>query len=456
MNHFQRAISRPNSARRADGMWPDGYRPDQQLARDRKLPAMYIGSQKMVWAPRSRLQPLDLEIAIKQRETTPDAQLAQAYGHVIDLLGRDSLRYYKDMLYAQQLSDMDEAFYEYSAGVGRTTGVLKETDLKADSSCMDDECSDDNRSDEEDLAALVAKPPSIKQVNINTANRILEPDNRGPQWDQETAEEAELSMVNVYVGNPWQIFRVRHTKLGLSPVLYNIVTFTPGDGYSAMLPLLSRIDPADFRPIAEYIEVGEYIPFIMDPDTDYAYLDGLSGHDESRAQVIQSGVIFNFARLLEMPGLQSLALSKFKALKPYPAYEFLVVAGTSFGSGLAGDDRLDKFLVQYFAKHYLSLVKAERKLVDQVLEKHPVLEERIRIMPGSGLIERPRTEAGAASDLDDEDFTDDKGMFITTKSNDAPLDQIGMGVAGSIDLDGTDRAGYADLDDQANEGRFEG
>lgn len=77
-------------------------------------------------------------------------------------------------------------------------------------------------------------------------------------------------------------------------------------------------------------------------------------------------------------------------------------------------------------------------------------------MPGSGLIERPRTEAGAASDLDDEDFTDDKGMFNTTKSNDAPLDQIGMGVAGSIDLDGTDRAGYADLDDQANEGRFEG
>lgn len=95
------------------------------------------------------------------------------------------------MLYAQQLSDMDEAFYEYSAGAGRTTGVRRETDLKADSSCMDDECSDDNRSDEEDLAALVAKPPSIKQVNINTANRILEPDNRGPQRDQETAEEAE-------------------------------------------------------------------------------------------------------------------------------------------------------------------------------------------------------------------------------------------------------------------------
>lgn len=47
MNHFQRAISRPNSARKADGMWPDGYRPDQQLARDRKIPAMYIGSQKM-------------------------------------------------------------------------------------------------------------------------------------------------------------------------------------------------------------------------------------------------------------------------------------------------------------------------------------------------------------------------------------------------------------------------
>lgn len=91
-----------------------------------------------------------------------------------------------------------------------------------------------------------------------------------------------------------------------------------------------------------------------------------------------------------------------------------------------------------------------------MLEKNPVLEERIRIMPGFGLIERPRTEAGAASDLDDEDFTDDKGMFNTTKSNDAPLDQIGMGAADSTDLAGTDRAGYADQNDQATEGRFEG
>lgn len=160
---------------------------------------------------------------------------------------------------------------------------------------------------------------------------------------------ASVTMVDVYVGNPWQIFRVKHTDLELSSVLYNIVTFSSGDGYSAMSPLLSRIDPADFRPVAEYFEAGEYVPYIIDADTDYAYLDGLSGDEESREQVIQSGVIFRIAQLLELPGLQSLTLSKFKALQPYPAYEFLVVAGTSFGLGLAGDDRLDEFLVQYFA-----------------------------------------------------------------------------------------------------------
>ncbi|KAL8648348.1 MAG: hypothetical protein Q9210_005042 [Variospora velana] len=37
-------------------------------------------------------------------------------------------------------------------------------------------------------------------------------------------------------------------------------------------------------------------------------------------------------------------------------------------------------------------------------------------MPGSGLRDRPRTEAGAASDLnDDEDVTDDKGQVRQTK-----------------------------------------
>lgn len=45
--YFKRASSRPYNARRADGMWPDGYGPGQQFARDRKLPAMYIGSLRM-------------------------------------------------------------------------------------------------------------------------------------------------------------------------------------------------------------------------------------------------------------------------------------------------------------------------------------------------------------------------------------------------------------------------
>lgn len=116
-----------------------------------------------------------------------------------------------------------------------------------------------------------------------------------------------------------------------------------------MSPLLSRIDAVDFRSVAEYLASGEYLPFIIDANTDYAYLDGLSGDEEGKEEIIRCGVMFKVAQRLELPKLQALALSKVKALQPYPAYEFLMVVGTTYAAGLEGDERLDKFLVQYFA-----------------------------------------------------------------------------------------------------------
>lgn len=156
-------------------------------------------------------------------------------------------------------------------------------------------------------------------------------------------------IVKVYVGNPLAIYTVRRSNLEQSLVLQSTVSFNTSDGYFAMSPLLSRIDPDDFQSVADYLALSEYSPFIVDAGTDHAYLDELAGDAESREEIIRCGILFKIAQQLELPRLQALTLSKFKALQPYPAYEFLVVCGTAFESGLAGDARLDDFLIQYFA-----------------------------------------------------------------------------------------------------------
>ncbi|KAI4139742.1 MAG: hypothetical protein L6R39_006139 [Caloplaca ligustica] len=112
------------------------------------------------------------------------------------------------------------------------------------------------------------------------------------------------------------------------------------------------MDVADFAPVAEFLEYGEYNPSMVSVGTDHAYLNAVSSVREE--EVIRCGVIFKIAQQLNLPGLQTLVLDKLKGLQPYPAYAFLVVARTAFGACLA-DDGLDKFLLEYLAQphHHL-------------------------------------------------------------------------------------------------------
>lgn len=131
-----------------------------------------------------------------EREFNPDAQLAQAYGEIVERLGCDSLRYYKDLLCARQLSDEEKAYYQDSDEASLPTEFLEESNGEADVSYMDDSCSDgdrsdDDRSDEEDQAAFVAKASEIKQEDTSTLNCILLPSHRNSLGNKEGAREAE-------------------------------------------------------------------------------------------------------------------------------------------------------------------------------------------------------------------------------------------------------------------------
>lgn len=92
-----------------------------------------------------------MDMAVLERDSNPNPALAQAYGEVVELKGRQLLQYYKDLLLAKQLKDEEDA----NGGEGSSSGPSTKRKTVEAPSRLDDDASDD-----EDLEAYVAK---IKQ-----------------------------------------------------------------------------------------------------------------------------------------------------------------------------------------------------------------------------------------------------------------------------------------------------
>lgn len=135
-----------------------------------------------IWAPTSRLIPLDVETAISERDSNPDTELAQAYGEVVDLLGRDTLRYFKDMLFARQLMNEEDAHHEglAEASVHRDDRVCYPVEVG--SSGMDDD-----RSDEEDLATFMANSSKTKQKEMSKTTAVS-------LWGDEDSQRGQAAL----------------------------------------------------------------------------------------------------------------------------------------------------------------------------------------------------------------------------------------------------------------------
>lgn len=164
-----------------------------------------------------------------------------------------------------------------------------------------------------------------------------------------------FSKIRIYVDNPYVIYNVKTSSLDeASPFLASYCQGSAGDCY-IMTPWLTAISADDFRPIADFVESGEYHPYIIDAGTDRAHLAGVSNVQDKKTEVLRCGAVYTLARQFNMPKLQALVISKFRTLQPYPAEELIAMTELAFGSGLSEEDGLDKLVVSYIAVSYLSL-----------------------------------------------------------------------------------------------------
>ncbi|KAL9004166.1 MAG: hypothetical protein Q9188_003007 [Gyalolechia gomerana] len=378
--YFGKAADRPKNARKADGTWPDGFGPGEPYAGFGRLPAMYLGSLRKVWAPRGRLQLLTMDMAVLERDSNPNPALAQAYGEVVELNGRQLLQYYKDLLLAKQLKDEEDA----NGGEGSSSGPSTKRKTVEAPSRLDNDASDD-----EDLEAYVAKVKqevSGKEKDLSLIPAALQ---------EEEVQDYGPDAVKVYVGNPYTIYIIQRSNLEPSPVLSRLVNFDSASGYYVMSPLLSSISAGDFKAVAQYLEYKEYYPPIFDAEIEHAYLEGLQNHEDGLEAIGQCGVVAVVAQKLEMPELQALAVSKFKALQPFPASHFLAVTGLLFGSGLVREGPMYEFVIEYLAHHFQELRQAQRDLADELLTDYPHLATTlgVRVTPDLQVIPNPTAVA---------------------------------------------------------------
>ena len=164
-----------------------------------------------------------------------------------------------------------------------------------------------------------------------------------------------FNKIKIYVDNPYVICSVKDSNLDeASPFLASYCQGSVGECY-IMTPWLTAISADDFRPIAEFVESGEYHPYIIDAGTDRAHLAGVSNVQDKKTEVLKCGVVYTLARQFNMPKLQALVISKLRTLQPYPAEELIAMTELAFGSGLREEDGLDKLVVSYIAVSRRSL-----------------------------------------------------------------------------------------------------
>ena len=162
-----------------------------------------------------------------------------------------------------------------------------------------------------------------------------------------------------------------------------------------MSPLLSSLSPDTFKPIAQYLDYGEYYPNLLDEGTEHARLEDLYSYEQRVEEIQRCGGAYAMAQKLEIGGLRALAFRKLRVLGPWPRGGVLEVVGmvefsepgpsVSFSSPsssssskeakekgkeekVAEGDGMRGFVVSYLKNNFLELMKEETEKMVQVLE----------------------------------------------------------------------------------------
>lgn len=128
-------------------------------------------------------------MAILQHSSNSDEKLAHAYGEVVELLERDALQYFKDKLYAKELSDRENSQHE---GLGETitvSEVRRRKAIEASRSAIDD------RSDIEDLSAFATKSKKINQEGVTAARTTTALSSSIPEYTDSHRSQEKMEYV---------------------------------------------------------------------------------------------------------------------------------------------------------------------------------------------------------------------------------------------------------------------
>ncbi|KAL8674170.1 MAG: hypothetical protein Q9168_001421 [Polycauliona sp. 1 TL-2023] len=399
LEFFKKAWSRPEAARRADGTFSKAYGRSQHL-----LPILYLGNLRMRWAKRIQLGPLDPQAATTALDTNLDTTLAYAYTEYLEQYGRNDIHYWSSRLLAKRLAEDEHANTDEGELVqlqaAQTTAKIPESNS----------LHKPHRGDSSDEEILNSGIPQSKKVKLEgmdsrfvspTPSHTLHRSNAGSPNSggcpevaaaaggiKVEAEDVNNGKIQIYVDNPYVIYRVKASNLDkASPLLASYCQGGKGNCY-IWSPSLSAISAEDFRPVAEFVDSGEYHPYIIDAGTERAHLNGISNVQDKKTEVLKCGVVYTLARQFNLPKLQTLVISKLRTLKPYPAEELITMTKLAFGSGLGEGDRLDKLLVTYIADHYFDISAEATGLFNKLLKDNLDLKSQVfATMAGSTRME---------------------------------------------------------------------
>ena len=234
--------------------------------------------------------------------------------------------------------------------------------------------------------------------------------------------------VKIYVGNPHEVLVVKKGGLEQSEFLRGLLTHDTYEGWYVMAPVLAGVTAQDFKPVAEFLDHGEYRPNLLDDETEYVRLENVDKEQQRADEMLRCGVVYSLADLVGLPNLQRLAFRKIRALSssfmtPFPPFELLSVVQLIFSDIAPKDLEMLSFFVEYIADRFWDINVASPLYFAKIMGQNEHLSRSIF----SKLGEAPNSVGGVKKEektMKQEGDTTQDEKKVTKKEYDMFLEPV--------------------------------
>ncbi|TKA76247.1 hypothetical protein B0A49_03098 [Cryomyces minteri] len=232
----------------------------------------------------------------------------------------------------------------------------------------------DAEHDGEPKWGLETNPPDL------ATEPITDPTSGVKSERSEEALETELEIVSILIGKPYRIFQVVKARIERHPEL--------------------------FEPVADWLNHGEYHPFLVDDGTPFVHLQGLILRLQKADEVLRCGLTFAIAGQVELAELQELAVRKLRALHPYAPLQILQTAQVVFKAACGphrADAAMRALLEDHLVDAFYDLMRDEPGSLHMVMTEHAALAERVHARLAVAAGEAKAREQQAVVEDEDEE-----------------------------------------------------